>query len=898
MNTDPKLRWRLARVQKRSRGLSLPILAVLIFHFQFCVFHPVHAQVQVTANFNKWVEYPLVKKIGVYQTPLTCEKWLQRDLPKLAQLEARSLRYEFAWGKDLYGCDAIKGTIGHPTAQLDKADFLFDKAREHTQAFVFAHGYMPSFLQSKTGGLGWQSPPSDYDTWRQVNSLVASHWRQKGYPQRYVEVWNEPDLPGGFFSGTEDDYLRIYEHAALGAKEGDADCKVGGPAIAYMTGWHDRLVGYAKEHSLPLDFLSGHAYGASYTWQLDAMRSALNTLGDNGAEMLLTEYSPYPASDYAANGPVERAEAAMTFFEALPTMLEYTDLTHVTWAQYIDPEEGNTGHAYANWDKLGLVDGNEGCRKALFNAFRLYGMMPARRCQINAGTLKGMASADEDHVAAVVWNPSTQGRRVHLRLTNIPFAEGTVETYHIDTSHNSWYENGQDDLLPTLVSRESFADGSYVVNDSVRSQGVFFIRVSAPDARPSFAYNPFARVIRTHQWYTSRSNAAPYAQFDGKTWTAYLSTNTQSTGWAVVGVTAEDVPETFTVKCTDSGNLKSGSANSALCFRADFQGADGSYVQSVLFHGGLYHAGRSQQVPWGTQRKPDVVVEVPDFSLFEVDLRPYMPAGFTGRVLFTFDMSSTGAGAKANVQLLSSRSPRLSSIQVDSLSASTARLSFLVDGDLPAGQEVGFRLAVDADPLSSSVAKTYPAEVSGRKVTALITDLTLQRHYHVRGFVGEHSTSENAFYTPRLASVTTSPVRCDANRLTVTMAGNVVSENGSKVVHRGFVWCEASESAEPTLQHHVARQGSGVGSFKVEVTDLKPETDYVMRAYALNRAGVAYGRTREFSTRLEDAVQGVVPDALSSDLPFYDLMGRPLPISSAPSSRAIYIKGGKKLLAP
>lgn len=84
----------------------------------------------------------------------------------------------------------------------------------------------------------------------------------------------------------------------------------------------------------------------------------------------------------------------------------------------------------------------------------------------------------------------------------------------------------------------------------------------------------------------------------------------------------------------------------------------------------------------------------------------------------------------------------------------------------------------------------------------------------------------------------------------------------------------------------------------MEVTDLKPETDYVMRAYALNRAGVAYGRTREFSTRLEDAVQGVVPDALSSDLPFYDLMGRPLPISSAPSSRAIYIKGGKKLLAP
>ena len=68
--------------------------------FLFCAFAlliampSLHSQVTVHVYGAQWEEYPLVKKIGLYQTPLVSKAWLDRDFPKLAELEARSMRYE------------------------------------------------------------------------------------------------------------------------------------------------------------------------------------------------------------------------------------------------------------------------------------------------------------------------------------------------------------------------------------------------------------------------------------------------------------------------------------------------------------------------------------------------------------------------------------------------------------------------------------------------------------------------------------------------------------------------------------------------------------------------------------------------------------------------------------
>ncbi len=621
--------------------------------FLFCAFalqlslSPLHSQVTVRVDGAQWDEYPLVKKIGLYQTPLVSKAWLDRDFPKLAELEARSMRYEMACGKDdLYGQPCVVGTAQKPAYSLANVDYLLTKAHRYCPVLVISHGYTPTILQRRpTEWSGFMDPPADLGIWGAINERFAQEWKNKGYTNSYVEVWNEPDLKDGFFTGGVDEYLDIYETAAPAVARGYADMKVGGPAGAFNW-WHQALVDRVKARQLPLDFLSGHAYGADYSWQLEGMRSALNSLGRNEAEMLLTEYSPYPAADYQKDGPVERAEAAMTFFNALPGFLQSPDLTWVNWAQYIDP-------GFFVGDKLGLVDRDSGARKALFNAFKLYGMMPSdrRRIAVSGNDVKGMASASPHCVTAVLWNTSTDERSMNITLDNIPFGSGSLEVYHIDESHNSWYETKKGTLVKSRSEHMEMTDGTVVLEDVVRSKGVCFIRVMDDNAPVLYPKVTLGTIVRTHQWFPKRTNAASYALFDPKTWTVRLSSNKDVAGLALVGVEAAKMPDVLKVEGVRSGKVARRTANSTLNIRVDYQNKDGEYVHSVLYHEGVYTKGRTFVLPWGTKRAPDETVEVESLNDCCLDMAAHKPENFGGRVLISFEMQAVGTGVKQNFQL-------------------------------------------------------------------------------------------------------------------------------------------------------------------------------------------------------------------------------------------------------
>ena len=605
------------------------------------------SQVAVRVNCAQWEEYPLVKKIGLYQTPLVSREWLERDMPKLGELEARSMRYEMACGKDdLYGQPCVIGTAQKPAYTFTAIDYLLTQAQKYCPVLVISHGYTPTILQRRpTEWSGFMDTPTDLTTWAAINERFAQEWKSKKYTNSYVEVWNEPDLTDGFFTGTVDDYLNIYEAAAPAVQKGYADIKVGGPSGAFNW-WHQPLVDRVKAKNLPLDFLSGHAYGPDYAWQLDGMRNALNSLGRNEAEMLLTEYSPYAPADYQKDGPVERAESAMTFFNALPGMLECPDLTYVNWAQYIDP-------GFFVGDKLGLIDRDSGSRKALFNAFKLYGMMPVdrRKLTVANGDVKGMASATDDCVTAVIWNTGTTERQLAVTLQNVPFTNGTLEVYHIDEGHNSWYETGKGTLVKSRSEAIEVANKKAVVEDVVRSRGVCFVRLVADGAAQLFPQVKLGRIVRTHQWFPRRTNTAAYAQFDPKTWTVRLSSNNEANGWALVGIEAESVPNYLSVEGLRAGSVQKRNVNSTLNIRLDYQDKNGEYVNSVLYHGGVYSDERSTLLPWGTKRKPDEVIRVETLNDFTIDVVSHKPANFSGRLIISFEMQSVGSGVKQNFQL-------------------------------------------------------------------------------------------------------------------------------------------------------------------------------------------------------------------------------------------------------
>jgi xylan 1,4-beta-xylosidase len=108
------------------------------------------------------------------------------------------------------------------------------------------------------------SPPKDWDRWGDLVGNLAAHLVQR-YGAAEVaghwafEVWNEPNLDV-FWSGTQQEYFRLYDVSARAIKSVHPGLRVGGPASA-AAGWTRELLAHLDTSGAPLDFLSSHVYG-------------------------------------------------------------------------------------------------------------------------------------------------------------------------------------------------------------------------------------------------------------------------------------------------------------------------------------------------------------------------------------------------------------------------------------------------------------------------------------------------------------------------------------------------------------------------------------------------------------------------------------------------------------
>jgi xylan 1,4-beta-xylosidase len=127
-------------------------------------------------------------------------------------------------------------------------------------------GFMPEMLAAGHEIVfhyrGNVTPPKDYDAWATLIRKLVGHWVARygvaEVCQWFFEVWNEPNLLA-FWTGTQDDYFKLYSHTVQAIKKVEASLRVGGPATA-MTAWIDELLDYCEKNRLPVDFISTHIY--------------------------------------------------------------------------------------------------------------------------------------------------------------------------------------------------------------------------------------------------------------------------------------------------------------------------------------------------------------------------------------------------------------------------------------------------------------------------------------------------------------------------------------------------------------------------------------------------------------------------------------------------------------
>ena len=170
-------------------------------------------------------------------------------------------------------------------------------------------------------------PPANMEKWAAVCLGIIRHYNEgwaNGFQHhiRYWEIWNEPENRPTMWSGTDDDYLRLYRTAATTIKKEFPDLKVGGPALGasgsfvngefHPTDFAVNFLTMCRKNNVPLNFFSWHCYTADPTElsaRARAIRRLLDSRGFTETESHLNEWNYLPGNDW---GPISRSGTPIT----------------------------------------------------------------------------------------------------------------------------------------------------------------------------------------------------------------------------------------------------------------------------------------------------------------------------------------------------------------------------------------------------------------------------------------------------------------------------------------------------------------------------------------------------------------------------------------------------------
>jgi xylan 1,4-beta-xylosidase len=159
-------------------------------------------------------------------------------------------------------------------------------------------------------------PPADMEKWAAVCCGIIRHYNEgwaNGFHDniRYWEIWNEPENRPAMWSGTDDDYLRLYRTSALAIKREFPYVKVGGPSLGASgsfvqgefvpTDFANRFLAMCRQDAVPLNFFSWHCYTADpaeLSTRSRAIRRLLDSNGFTATESHLSEWNFLPNNDW------------------------------------------------------------------------------------------------------------------------------------------------------------------------------------------------------------------------------------------------------------------------------------------------------------------------------------------------------------------------------------------------------------------------------------------------------------------------------------------------------------------------------------------------------------------------------------------------------------------------
>ncbi len=397
---------------------------------------------------------------------------------------------------------------GRPVYDWTIVDSIFDTFIERGMKPLVQIGFMPQALSSNPDPYrhywtpnsnyndiftGWTYPPNDYGKWRDLIYNWVKHsverYGKEEVVSWYWEVWNEPNT--GYFSGSFDEYCKMYDYAADGLKKALPEARIGGPETTNPS--NAQRAEYLRKflkHCLtgknyatgktgsPVDYISFHAKGGprvvdgmvrmnigQQLRQIDKgfeviaefpeLKDVPVVIGESDPEGCAACSVKYHPSNAYRNGTMYSSYTASSFARKYDLARKHgvNFIGAVTWAFEFEDQDW-----FAGFRDLAT----NGVDKPVLNVFRMYGLMGGDLVRVNSSAplsaeemtensvrtapdVNALASVNGNSVAVMVWNYHDDDNievapaDVELQVNDLAVGQVLVTHYRVDQDHSNSY---------------------------------------------------------------------------------------------------------------------------------------------------------------------------------------------------------------------------------------------------------------------------------------------------------------------------------------------------------------------------------------------------------------------------------------------------------------------------
>lgn len=339
-------------------------------------------------------------------------------------------------------------------------------------------GFMPSALASGSKTIFWWrgnvTPPKDYDKWEGLVENLTQHFTERYGEEEvkswYFEVWNEPNLDG-FWAGTQDEYFKLYKHAARAIKKVNKSYRVGGPGTAGAA-WEREMIDFCIKNEVPIDFVSTHAYGVKQGF-LDEFGQSGTVLDKNpmsvSGDVLQSrkEITESPRPDLE----LHYTEWSASYTPADPIHDSYHEASYVLQKL---KQVGNAANSMSYWvftdifeepgprfspfhGGFGMLT-TQGINKPVFYAYQFLNKLGETEL-ISKDSSSWITKDNHGNIQALVWDftnthpgdsvhnqkyyiqdlPAKPKPRVKLQINNVPAGKYAITLYRVGYQSNDAY---------------------------------------------------------------------------------------------------------------------------------------------------------------------------------------------------------------------------------------------------------------------------------------------------------------------------------------------------------------------------------------------------------------------------------------------------------------------------